>query len=111
MSVHAKSGGWQFSLRTMVVAVSLLAVLLAMTLSGGHIKELGSTGIYARHYGWPVPYLRVPARRAAGKLPADLFVPGLILDLALAATVAGATLGVLSFWERRRASNGKGDVR
>ena len=105
MSAHAKSAHWRFSLRTVIVAVALLAVLLAMTLSGGQIKEMGSTGIHARHFGWPVPYLRVPAQEAAGKLPADLFVPGLVLDLGLAATVAATTIVVLSFWKRRLASN------
>jgi hypothetical protein len=76
---------WRFSLKSLLVAVAFLSVFLAITITGGRTKEMGQTGIHARHYGWPVAYLRVPTGEYADKVPADVFVPGLLVDLIVAA--------------------------
>ena len=54
----------------------------------------GGATVYATHYGWPFPYLRVPTGDHAGKLPPDVFVPGLVIDLALVTLVCVAVLSV-----------------
>jgi hypothetical protein len=82
---------WRFSLKSLILGIALLSLMLAVTHSGGQIRVMhrfsearGGGAIYARHYGWPIPYLRVPTGAHAGKA-ADVFIPGLIIDLIFAA--------------------------
>jgi hypothetical protein len=90
---------WRFSLKSLLIAVAFLSVFLAITITGGRTEEMGQTGIHARHYGWPVAYLRVPTGEYADKVPADVFVPGLLVDLIVAAVLFAA---VLSAWRAMR---------
>lgn len=96
MSDNIPSRWWRFSLTSLILAIAFLSVVLAVTLSGGRTQKMGRTSIYARHYGWPIPYLRVPTGDHTGKVPADLFVPGLIIDLVLAVIVVAAILFMLA---------------
>ena len=101
IEARGKSGPrhWRFSLRSLVVTIALVSVFMAITLSGAQTKEIARTGIYARHFGWPIAYLRVPAREHSGKVPADLFVPGLLIDIAIFGVAVGAGRLV---WRRMR---------
>jgi hypothetical protein len=95
---------WRFKLRSLLLAMVGLSMLLAATAATGPPREIfrfddadGGDVVYAHHYGWPVAYLRVPSGKYAGRMAADLFVPGLIVDLALvgcasAAVVVAATI-------------------
>lgn len=86
-----KQTRWRFNLRTLIVVVFILCALFAANLSPGkpqmmfHFNEADGGGlVYGVYYGWPVPYLRLPTGDYA-RLPADFFMPGLIVDLGVAA--------------------------
>src|SRR5687768_15705148 len=88
---NTTSRRWRFSLKSLIFGIALLSLFLAVTHSGGQIRVMhrysearGGGVIYGRHHGWPIPYLRVPSGAHAGMAP-DVFIPGLIIDLVLAA--------------------------
>jgi hypothetical protein len=65
----------------------------------------GGGVIYARHYGWPIPYLRVPNGAHASMAP-DVFVPGLIIDLVLAVILVAVVFRVWVVVRRSIRANG-----
>jgi hypothetical protein len=100
MNNETTSHRWRFSLKSLVLGIALVSLVLAVTHSGGQTRVMhrysearGGGVIYARHYGWPVPYLRVPTGAHAG-MAADVFVPGLIIDLVLAVILVAVAFRV-----------------
>jgi hypothetical protein len=98
---------WRFKLRSLLLAMVGLSMLLAATAATGPPREMfrfdnaeGGAVVYARHYGWPVAYLRVPSGEHAGRIPADLFVPGLIVDLALVGCASAAVVVATTMLQR-----------
>jgi hypothetical protein len=106
MGEKSNAGRWRFSLKSLILGIALLSLLLAVTHSGGQTRVMlrfsearGGGVIYARHYGWPIPYLRIPTGVHAGTA-ADVFIPGLIIDLVLAAILVAAAFRVWSIVRR-----------
>lgn len=90
MNTNDKRSRWQFNLRTLIIAVFVLCAICAANLSAGKPQlmfqfgqEDGGGSVYAVPFGWPLPYLRIPTGDHT-RLPADLFLPGLIVDLGVA---------------------------
>jgi hypothetical protein len=100
MRDNSTSRRWRFSLKSLILGIALFSLMLAVTHSGGQTRVMhrysearGGEAIYARHYGWPISYLRVPTGAHAGKA-ADAFIPGLIIDLIFAAILVAAAIRV-----------------
>lgn len=105
---------WRFKLRSLLLAMVAISMLLAATAATGPPREMfrfddadGGAVVYARHYGWPVAYLRVPSGEHAGRIAADLFVPGLIVELALVGCASAAVVVAPSMLLRRARLIGK----
>jgi hypothetical protein len=91
MNEHDKRVRWRFSLRTLILTVFAVGVTCAATLTRQEPQLMwrfseadGGGAIYGTSIGWPWTYLRMPVGDYA-HVPADLFAPGLIADLAFAA--------------------------
>lgn len=92
---------WQFQLRTLIIAVFALCAFCAANLSAGKPQLMfrfseqdGGGSVYAVPFGWPLPYVRVPTGDYE-RLPADLYLPGLLVDLGVAALLL---VTVLFLW-------------
>jgi hypothetical protein len=95
---------WRFSLKSLAFAMACLSLFLALTFSGGQVRRMsldGPTRIVARHYGWPVPYLRIPTGTHSS-ISWDVFLPGLFIDLALAILVVAAMFFVLARFRKAK---------
>jgi hypothetical protein len=113
MNNETTASRWRFSLKSLTLGIALLSLLLAVTHSGGQTRVMhrysearGGGIIYARHYGWPIPYLRAPTGAHAG-MAADVFVPGLIIDLVLAVIVVAVVFRV---WAVLRTARSKRSI-
>lgn len=89
---------WRFSLKSVGFVIFVLCAFLAANLSAGKpqvmfrfAEEDGGTAVYGTSYGWPLPYLRVPTGDH-DHMPADLFMPGLMVDVSVIALMVAAIL-------------------
>lgn len=111
MSNNYKRSRWRFNLRTLIVAVFILCAFCAANFSAGKpqvmfrfSEEDGGGAVYAVPFGWPLPYLRVPTGDYA-RLPADLYLPGLVVDLGVAAMLLVTVLFLWNVLNRVRSKH------